>query len=149
MKKLLIVSMLVVLSWAARAQATLSLYWEGEPADRFMCWGPRWPLEVQVHSDGISPWAGYIVVDDYRYTSPDTGTLTEPLTLPAAGDLGDTEPYDQEGFGEGYRMVTDGAAAISSDVTPNPISPAANTRLRPNRSDSEPASRMKDPSVSR
>ena len=37
----------------------------------------------------------------------------------------------------------------SSDVTPKPIRPAANTRLRPNRSDSDPASRMNDPSVTR
>ena len=45
--------------------------------------------------------------------------------------------------------VAPGAIAASSEVTPNPISPAANTRLRPNRSDSEPASRMNDPSVTR
>jgi hypothetical protein len=47
-------------------------------------------------------------VDDYGWVY-EYGSLREPATLPAAGDLGDTEPYDQEGFGEGYRMVTEGA----------------------------------------
>ena len=103
MKKLLIVSMLLVLSWAARAQATLSLYSEGYPLDRYLGWGPGWRLEIQVHSDGTSPWAGYIVLDDWA-----RGILFEPLTLPAAGDRGHTEPYDEEGFGTGFRMVTDG-----------------------------------------
>ena len=42
-----------------------------------------------------------------------------------------------------------GANAHASDVTAKPIRPAANTRLRPNRSDSDPASRIRDPNVSR
>lgn len=108
MKKPLIVSMLLVLCWAPLTQATLSLYLEGYPADRwFLPWGPGWPLEVQVHSDGTSPWAGYIVVDDYG-VHPEYAILFDPLTMPAAGDQGHTQPYDEPGFGTGFRMVTDG-----------------------------------------
>ena len=47
------------------------------------------------------------------------------------------------------KIVALGATAASSDVTPKPIRPTANARFRPNRSDSEPASKIRDPSVNR
>ena len=43
----------------------------------------------------------------------------------------------------------DGAIAHSSDVTPNPATPSANTRRSPKMSPSDPPRRMNEPSVSR
>ena len=42
-----------------------------------------------------------------------------------------------------------GATAHATEAIPKPSSPQNRTRLRPNRSDSDPASRMTEPSVSR
>ena len=47
------------------------------------------------------------------------------------------------------KICTLGAAAHSADVAAKPTSPPANTRLRPKRSDSEPAVRISDPSAKR
>jgi len=47
------------------------------------------------------------------------------------------------------RRPASGASAHMIDVAANPTRPAANTRRRPNRSESDPAIKMSDPSVSR
>lgn len=47
------------------------------------------------------------------------------------------------------RNVGSGAAAIATDASPNSTSPTRRMRMRPNASDSDPATRMSAPRVTR
>jgi hypothetical protein len=91
---------------ASVANATLSLYVDGGPAGRFVASPIFGSSTIEVYSDDVSPWAGYIILDDY--VLDEQGELTNPLTLPAAGILGDIQPYTIDGVGSGYKVTTDG-----------------------------------------
>ena len=110
MKKFLTVLISLVLGIAGLANATISLYIEGEPAPNGEV-VPYDPLTIQVYSDDTSPWVGYIILDEY-YFADEQGTLIDPLTLPSVGVLGSMQPYSKEGLGSGYQMRTNGPSGI-------------------------------------
>ena len=109
--KVLLVLMLGLLWRATLAEAALSLYIDGRPFDeKFLGTSPIEEIDLQLYSDNALPWVGYVVVDDYERVWPlGGGMLFDPLTLATAGELGEMQPYEQEGFGRGFRMVTAGA----------------------------------------
>jgi len=109
-RTMMIVMIMVVLVWmggvASVANATLSLYVDGEPAGRGVARSIFSSSTIAVYSDDVSLWAGYIILDDYVYM--EQGELENPTALPAAGGAGDIEPYTISGVGSGYKVTTNG-----------------------------------------
>ncbi|MHC4308420.1 MAG: PEP-CTERM sorting domain-containing protein [Planctomycetota bacterium] len=91
---------------ASVANATLLLYVDGEPAGRGVARRIYSSSTISVYSDDTLPWAGYIILDDFVYM--EQGALANPTALPAAGSVGDIEPYTINGMGSGYKVTTDG-----------------------------------------
>lgn len=91
---------------ASVANATLLLYVDGEPAGRGVASPIFGSFTIEVYSDDVSPWAGYIILDDFAYM--EQGELENPMALAAAGSAGDIGPYTINGLGSGYKVTTDG-----------------------------------------
>jgi hypothetical protein len=105
-KKTGLIVIVALLSLAPVTSATISLYMFDSPAHN-ICVPLNELVTIQVYSDNILPWVGYIIVDDYWVTI--IGTLTNPQSLSTAGVLGNIQPYSERGWGSGYRMTTDGS----------------------------------------
>lgn len=95
--------LLIVFVLASTADATISLYIDGSPAPPDV-WPMGEPLTIQVYSDeggATANWGGYLVLD-----WGSDGSLSNPQTLPAAGNMGSMTPYSYPGWGIGYTLTT-------------------------------------------
>ena len=66
---------------SSAASGTISLYAYNSPLDSDTAVAVGDTLTVQVHSDSISPWEGYLILEEWGWGP---ASLTNPATYPAA-----------------------------------------------------------------
>jgi hypothetical protein len=111
MKKLLV--LMLVLGMATAANATVQLYIDGSPIGSSLDVVTGTTLTIQVYSDEVANWGGYLMLDD----PGSDGALSNPQTYAAAGNMGSMTPYSYAGWGYGYTVTTsDSGGATQAGV---------------------------------
>jgi len=107
MKKLLV--LVLVLGMASFANATVSLYLNGSPADAAITIGIDETITIQVYSDDTSIYPAYVIngADDPL----SIGLLDNAVSLSGAGNMAGTpQPYEAGGgWGPGFLFTTAGS----------------------------------------
>ena len=109
MKKLLVLVM--VLGMASAANAALQLYIGDSPVGATLDVLDGATQTIQVYSNDATSYGAYFVLDD----PGSDGALSNPVSLPAAGDMGGLTAYSYAGWGIGYTATT--AASPTGTIT--------------------------------
>ena len=94
MRKILVLSLVLGLASAANATLITVNSQEGDSFEVDIT------STITVVSEDPSSWLGYIFIEEGG-----AGTLENPVVLDAAGDLADTSPFSEAGFGTGYELT--------------------------------------------
>jgi len=107
MKKLLV--FILVLGIASSANAVLITV-DGQTGNEFDI---QEITTITVVGEDAESWMGYIIIQEGG-----SGTLSNPIALGAAGDMGAASPYSEAGWGTGYELTVamspGGVPAISA-----------------------------------
>jgi hypothetical protein len=122
MGKKLLVSMMPILGSASFARGTLSIRIDGMTPPKLLYRVPCSGIFFEIHSADVSPWVGFILVEDYY--GGYTGDWMDGFTKPAAGSMADIQPYQRPRLGTGFQMITAGLGVepgIQHEVIYHPV----------------------------